>query len=451
VAAVTRQRTGRAEILWLQSMGIMDAVLGLRGEVPWGGTQPRGLCHITLTDGRGEVIWRSGAPWAGEHPYLSHFADGMMAVDAAPGRAPRVLCLASQGGEGVLRFLDLGTGRMEGEVSLPRNDYTWVLCGRSDPARGGRTVVLTTQDVGYYAGGHGRHSALFLDGEGGVIREVEVPGDGHFPACFDADGDGWDEFMLGYDLFDHDGEHLWRTDYWRRRRINLMRQHADQVLIHRGLGEEGWTAVIPGSDALYRVDAGGRVLWRRRWHRWVRRKGVAPWPVRTHVQFVALGRLLANDEREYVFVLHNRFGMSLVDLEGRVVWRGKLPENWPGGRPACVEADSFHTGTPMVLWKNPLGTGQDLLVYNEAGWPYAVDGRGSRVVEFAWPAEARQADAFRLPGLSEAGARPPYRPDDWGYGYRCLTEDIDDDGRQEVLIFDRRHCWVYGLEDGAAR
>ncbi len=448
-ARITDIRTGDPEILWLQSMGVMDPYLSFHPKLSskWGDSQPFGLCHVTLTSPKGQVIWEAGKNYGAKGPYFSHFSDGMTAVDSISDKSSRVLVCGTKAGKGILRIFDLSSGHLQKEIILPRNDYTWILSGRGEKTHGGRMIVLTTQDVGYYPGGHGRHSALFLDAQGSIIKEVQVNGDGHFPACFDADGDGFDEFMLGYDLFDHEGTHLWRAEYWQDKPIRALHQHADQVNIYRAPGDKSWSAIIAGSDAgLYRIDSRGRTIWRKSFYKRIKRFRFLPWPHPLHVQFLCVGKLLPNDTKDYIFVLHNRYCMTLLDMDGKVLWRGKLPENWPGGRPACVGADTIHMGTPMVLWRNPLGNGQDLLIYNEAGWPYAIDGFGEKVVDFSWPSEARQPDIFNLPGFPEIGPEPPVRPDDWGYGYHCLVHDINDDGRDEVLIYDRRFCWVYQID-----
>ena len=92
-----------------------------------------------------------------------------------------------------------------------------------------------------------------------------------------------------------------------------------------------------------------------------------------------------------------------------------------------------------------MGDGQDLIVYNEAGWPYVIDGQGNRRVEFPCPENSRQSNSFKIYGYPCYDDNPPHRPDDWGYGYYTRVHDIDCDGKEEVIIYDRKHCWIYGL------
>jgi rhamnogalacturonan endolyase len=47
---------------------------------------------------------------------------------------------------------------------------------------------------------------------------------GHYPFAYDVDGDGKDELMIGYTLFDHSGKKLWSLD-------DTLKDHADGVAI----------------------------------------------------------------------------------------------------------------------------------------------------------------------------------------------------------------------------
>jgi len=47
---------------------------------------------------------------------------------------------------------------------------------------------------------------------------------GHYPFAYDVDGDGKDELMMGYSLYDHDGTRLWTLD-------GTLQDHADGVAI----------------------------------------------------------------------------------------------------------------------------------------------------------------------------------------------------------------------------
>jgi hypothetical protein len=289
--------------------------------------------------------------------------------------------------------------------------------------------VISNGDIGYLDPHLGENRTLFLDPSLNVFKSLAVRGEGHYPVCFDADADGYDEFFLGYCLFDHDGSLMWIVDCWRDRELvgnSRFNDHTDQKWIYRKDDESDWQAVIAGGDYLYLVDSQGNTIWRR--------KGI-------HNQFLCVGKFLVDDSQDYIFVLNNRFEMVLYDMEGTIRWKGLLPENWPLGKPATVWR-YLHIGRPMSLWHNPLDNGQDLLVYNEAGWPYAVDGLGNAVVTFPCPESARLPETFSLPGFPQVD-KTPTRPDDWGFAYYARVADVDGDGKEEVIIYNRQHCWIY--------
>ena len=88
---------------------------------------------------------------------------------------------------------------------------------------------------------------------------------------------------------------------------------------------------------------------------------------------------------------------------------------------------------PAILLSDGEFLAHNCFVYTEGGWPYGVDGRGERVLSF--PAD----ESIIQP---EARIRN-HRPDDYGFGYHCQTLDLDRDEREEVIIYDRRHVWVF--------
>ncbi|MGH2371276.1 MAG: hypothetical protein ACRDI2_24130, partial [Chloroflexota bacterium] len=94
------------------------------------------------------------------------------------------------------------------------------------------------------------------------------------------------------------------------------------------------------SDRLYLADQQGNTLW----DRWGE-----------HPQFCVCGRFRPGDSQEYVFLTNCRFSMELFDLAGTSVWRTRLPEHWPQGRPRTVPADSrMHMGRPLTVWRTGL-------------------------------------------------------------------------------------------------
>jgi hypothetical protein len=421
---------GKPEFIWLQSMGCLDSY-SKKVSFIWQPSQPNGLFHLLVTTVDGKMLWSYGVPYPGNNPFISHFCEGYVRCCRFGEKNKKaILALAVEDEIGKLLVIDAVKGELIQSVNLPRDDFFWILVDENNPIKSAQAIALSNGDMGYYEPNPEGNRTVFFDSSFKAHKTVAAKGEGHYPACFDADGDGYDEFFLGYNLFDHDGSLLWTVDYWKERSIREKAQHADQIYIYTKEGEQDWYGLIAGSDALYMVDRDGHMRWRRE----------GP-----HVQHLVVGKLLKNDPKDYIFILNCRIEMNLYDLEGNEIWKGKLTENWPFGRPLPVKPDAFHMGRPMSLWKNPLGDGQDLIVYNEAGWPYVIDGQGNRRIEFPCPENSRQSNSFKIYGFPCFDDNPPHRPDDWGYGYYTRVHDIDCDGKEEVIIYDRKHCWIYGL------
>ncbi len=77
---------------------------------------------------------------------------------------------------------------------------------------------------------------------------------GHYPYAYDTDGDGKDELMMGYTLFDDDGQKLWSLD-------NTIEDHADGVAILKFKPEEEPHLLCAASDeGMFFTDMKGTIL-----------------------------------------------------------------------------------------------------------------------------------------------------------------------------------------------
>ena len=77
---------------------------------------------------------------------------------------------------------------------------------------------------------------------------------GHYPYAYDVDGDGKDELMMGYTLFDHDGKRLWSLD-------ETVTDHADGVAIVPLLPDGPPRLLCAASDeGIFFTDMQGNIL-----------------------------------------------------------------------------------------------------------------------------------------------------------------------------------------------
>src|ERR1041385_1283949 len=79
---------------------------------------------------------------------------------------------------------------------------------------------------------------------------------GHYPFAFDVDGDGKDELMIGYTLFDHSGKKLWSLD-------DTLKDHADGVAIVRFDADpkaEPRVLMASSDEGMVFADVHGKIL-----------------------------------------------------------------------------------------------------------------------------------------------------------------------------------------------
>ncbi len=209
---------------------------------------------------------------------------------------------------------------------------------------------------------------------------------GHYPYAYDVDGDGKDELMMGYTLFDDNGDKLWSLD-------SSMSDHADGVAIVKFKPQLDLRLLCAASDeGFFFTDMKGNILK----HHYI-----------GHVQNPAVANFrddLPGLETVTINFWGNQGIIHYYDWDGNIYHSFEpsqygsmcLPINWTG------RSEEF-----FVLNAN----------VNEGGM---YDGWGRKVVEF---------------------------PDD-GHPDMCYAVlDITGDSRDEVVVWDPHQIWVYTQDD----
>jgi len=211
---------------------------------------------------------------------------------------------------------------------------------------------------------------------------------GHYPYAADVDGDGKDELLMGYSLFDHDGKRLWSLD-------KELKEHADGVAIANfGARKESRPRILcaASDEGMLFLDLKGNVLKHLRLG---------------HVQNPAIANFrddLPGLEAVSINFWGNQGIMHFYDAEGNVYHDCEpcqhgsmcLPINWTG------RSEEY-----FVLSAN----------VEEGG---LFDGWGRKVVEF---------------------------PGD-GHPDMCnAVLDITGDCRDEIVVWDPYEIWVYTQSD----
>ena len=411
---------GRRDLLMLQAPGMYWNWEHMPIN-PTGARKP-GHDHFCLTafadTERGERLWQIGSPWRGDMPYWSHSAERTLTFADLDGDGRRELLVLRR--QAIL-VVDPADGRILHEHPLPEENIEILCAGHTGPGPRDWTVFAGVSNQG--RGGAMGNPGFFLDADLRVLETRDFYGAGHAPQALDLDGDGCDEFLIGYEWIDHDLTPRWVFRAFEDQAYDAGEMHVD-AMDHAAFDAEGPAMIAyAASERQYVVDGHGRGVWMAD---------------RTHPQQCLFGRFRRDrPQQRQLFVLNKRAELDLFDPTGRLIW-SFLPEpSWPFGKPApFAQGLQFHLFDPAHLVRGAGPEGTDLILYLETGWPYLIDGDGRRCADLEIAPQARQDYPW------EAG-----RPDDQGYGYLAVVEQHDD--TSVLLLADRRHAFEYVLRRGS--
>jgi len=333
------------------------------------------LTAVTL-DGR--VLWQQGRPnpqnalLTNDTPFQIHDLDG-------DGPAEVVLARDFQ-----LQVLDGRTGALMRKTWLPPlapelKDRPYELnIGDSMlfvdlTGKGPREILLKDRYRGFWI--FDKDLKLLWQGDGQT---------GHYPYPLDVDGDGRQEFLIGYSLWGPDGKRRWSHD-------TALGDHADALSVGNFTGRPGAAprAYIDGSDEGFLViDANGVIVKHTRLG---------------HAQTQSVGKYRPDLPGLQILIAtfwRNPGIVTLLDADANILAQQEMI---PG---------SSHL--EPVNWR---GDGQELALLSgnvrEGGM---IDGQLRRVVVF---------------------------PDDGHPDLASAVRDVTGDGRDEIILWDRTRVWIY--------
>ncbi len=414
---------GSTEYLWLQSSGMfyskvftLPRFTGLKGE-SWirriaSGDELAHYC-LTATNRSGKVLWQIGKPWKAQRPFVTHQSE--RSVDAADidgdGRVEVVVAMLDK-----LAIIDGKSGRIKKAVPFQADNITIVRLAHTGRGAKDWTILAKPADAGYPPH-ETANPAYFYNSDLTLIKTADYLGAGHAPLAMDIDGDGLDEFIIGFNLVDHNLSTVWTFEPVPKEKWS-QEMHADGMTVGR-IGKDLCIAYA-ASDTTFVVTADkGKLIWKK---------------PSIHPQQTQVGRFLPGSNDNQVFVHNKRADLQLVDAQGREIWSVEPPANFPFGQTEATKK-KFHMLDPTVKVSGVGPQGTDVLVFTDAGWPYVINGLGKRFAEFPHTKNINQ----------NWGDVPSHRPDDYGYGFYVRVEPRSGKAGQRVLINDRRFAWMYEL------
>jgi len=210
---------------------------------------------------------------------------------------------------------------------------------------------------------------------------------GHYPYPFDVDGDGREEFVIGYALWAPDGRQIWSRD-------SDYRDHADGIVMGNFSGDPSAEPRVYacGSDAGYLMfDKDGNTLKHVRIG---------------HAQSPSIGKYRMDVPGLQLLTINfwrNPGILSLFDSDGNLLLQG----------------EPIHSGSP-VLPVNWRGDGQEFaMLSGNAREGGMIDGQFRRVVMF---------------------------PDDGHPDLAFYVADVTGDPRDEIILWDTERVWIYTQE-----
>lgn len=209
---------------------------------------------------------------------------------------------------------------------------------------------------------------------------------GHYGYAYDIDGDGKDEFMIGYNLISHDGKILWSLD-------DQIKDHADAVAILKFHPDDKEPSLFcaASDEGAFWTDLKGNVLKR-----------------------LFLGHVQSPSIANYRDDLPGLETVS-VNFHGN---QGIL-NFYDAKRNVYLDTEPMHHGS-MMLPLNWTGKSEELIVVSPNVDEGVYDGWGRQVLKF--PAD--------------------------GHPEMCYDVlDITGDCRDEIVVWDAQEMWVYTQSD----
>ncbi len=407
---------GQEEFLWLQTAGIFRSkVFDLPPNSGHFNTtaDEKNLYCLTATDQSGKILWQVGKPWRGTRPFVTHGADRSVDVAAIDGDGHAEVVAAMGGIVGVIDGL---TGAFKRTVQLDTDNVEIARVARTGRSPGEWTILAMNGDAAYPPHEYSSPT-FFFDGSLRLLKKADFLGGGHAPQALDLDGDGIQEFLIGYNLVDSRLSTVWTFWPVPRAEWDPPEMHVDGLAIGQ-INNQSCIAYASGRYTSLVSTRDGKLIWKK--------PGV-------HPQQCQMGHFLPDSRDCQVLVANKRDGLQLFDAQGQEVWSIDPPPSFPEGRSPAAK-DRFHMFDPTLLVRGIGSHGTDVFVYTDNGWPYMINGQGERFLDFP-----------HTPDIAQDLGKVPGRADDYGYGFYARELRTVGTHGHGMMISDRRFAWIYEI------
>lgn len=360
----------------------------------------------------GSLLWQHGIPYMRDYPFTAHGVQGgglLLRVADLDGDGHLEVIVVRHGH---LVVLDSTTGTEKISTQLPSDNF---VCGELIQVENEFRILCKVNDRAYSPWDYANPIVLY-NSDLSIFKDVfSVPGAGHNMVIRDIDRDGRDEFFIGYSLLDADGNTRWSIDLGPS--YDYASEHADHIAVS-DLDNNGNLLVrYAGSRDFFVTDLEGSVLWSySAGHS--QRSAEGPWGPRGEK------RILMSEKN---------MGLCALDRRGNFLWKrsdlnGYATETvrWTRDKKEwCIFRPQLKPITPTPFWSNPTWS-SDL-------WPRFLDSDGNLIDVFPWSEDYIQPKRWIRASRSY----------DCGIKYYPLVSDLDNDGLDEVLIYDRDRIWIF--------
>ncbi len=382
---------GVAEIIFMQASD------GPHRRGSTGGYKHQKTVHaVTAINLKGEILWQNGTP-IGVTDRKFHGAGPCMVHDLNCDGKAEVVYVTVENNLPMLRLLNGPTGQLVKEVETGAS-YNFTpanlrgLGAKRDFILGAaiNPVFAYTEDLEPLWDWH------------------FVYGAGHHHAVADVNGDGFDEAFIGVCGLNAQGERLW----WRPDLDDAMEEmgrapHIDNNRVVRLFhnSPEYQVIWIGGRDVICLNALDGSFRWRFSGE---------------HVQNHAIGRFNPDSPDQLIFFSEKAHEKPsyMLDANGKVLWEKQL-----GQGVAYTMYGAGPGGSDLAVNMTPL----------DGERPYAFNHLGEKVVEF--PVEP----------YTIGERRGKYVYDDLGQALTVKCFDLDGDGQDEVLLFNRKKLYAFKI------